>query len=110
MQNIQDFEKRRLLTNQGRRRSMEVEALQTRAREGGRRHAALPMAKLRHAASLALLGGYLMAPPPEAGFKIVKEFPLSQWRVEMSFDTEIGCDQKLALLQLSARPRAHDRG
>jgi hypothetical protein len=88
---------------------MDVGARPTEPREGGRRLVALATAKLRHAVSLALLGWYLMAPPPSAGWKIVKEVPLSQWRVEMSFETKTGCERKLGQLQLWARPRAHDR-
>ncbi|MGC2492544.1 hypothetical protein [Candidatus Binatus sp.] len=54
---------------------------------------------LRHAAALALIGWYLIAPPISPG-KVRDDLPLSQWKRigTESFRTKSGCEAKLAEL------------
>ena len=49
----------------------------------------------RHAAALALVGWYLMAPPPfphaKSPFALDDTRPLAQWKLINSFDTAAAC-------------------
>jgi hypothetical protein len=51
---------------------------------------------LRHAAALALVGWYLMAPVPTKAplgqQPINPDLPLSKWTIEQSFDTAAECE------------------
>jgi hypothetical protein len=53
--------------------------------------------KPRHAAALALVGWYLMVPPPQdvkhGFFAFV---PLSQWTHKATFDTEVHCKREIS--------------
>jgi hypothetical protein len=52
--------------------------------------------KPRHAAVLALVGWYLMTPPLSGrpgSYVVSRGIPLSQWRVEQSFDSATECEQ-----------------
>jgi NAD(P)H-flavin reductase len=51
--------------------------------------------KPRHAAALALVGWYLMVPPPQS-FKNgeYREAPLVQWTHRATFDTEVECNHE----------------
>jgi hypothetical protein len=56
--------------------------------------------KLRHAAALALVGWYLMAPPIAKNFQSVLQAPLSRWSIEAGFDSADACNQaKFAVTQ-----------
>jgi hypothetical protein len=63
--------------------------------------------KFRHAAALALVGWYLMAPPMYSPNDVVDErAPLSQWKPINSFDTAAQCQNYMKSLQsaVSGRP------
>ena len=45
-----------------------------------------------HAAALALVGWYLLAPPFDQNHKSLLELPLSQWHQWRSFDTATDCE------------------
>jgi hypothetical protein len=49
---------------------------------------------LRHAAALALIGWYLMAPPLSKDGKPNLSAPLSQWNQTGGFDSAKACDNK----------------
>jgi hypothetical protein len=53
--------------------------------------------KARHAAALALIGWYLMAPPLIKGghdtYTVYRSAPLSEWIFEESFDSAVQCRQ-----------------
>jgi hypothetical protein len=71
-----------------------------------RRSDAIVALKLRHAAALALLGWYLIAPPyiesePHSGAPVINlDAPLSPWNPRGIFDSEIECGK--------ARVRSND--
>jgi hypothetical protein len=48
---------------------------------------------LRHAAALALVGWYLMAPPLNLGGIADDKAPLTSWHNEMSFDSARDCEE-----------------
>jgi hypothetical protein len=51
---------------------------------------------LRHAAVLASVGWYLMAPPLSkngARYTIVRDAPIARWPIDSSFDTAAECQQ-----------------
>jgi hypothetical protein len=48
--------------------------------------------KLRHAAVLALVGWYLIAPPAKNDNDLRYNAPLSQWTIEHVFDSAVECD------------------
>ena len=54
--------------------------------------------KLRHAATLTLIGWYLMAPPLTADHVIHADAPLSGWQIIDSFDTADACRDGLTRL------------
>jgi hypothetical protein len=65
--------------------------------------------KLRHAAALALLGWYLVVPPPLDSSGPDLHAPLSHWNQAQAFDTAAQCETQLVQLRktISAeRPRA----
>jgi hypothetical protein len=52
--------------------------------------------KPRHAAALALVGWYLMAPPLYKNGKhyiVVRDAPISHWKIDESFDSAAECQQ-----------------
>jgi len=51
------------------------------------------MSNLPHAAGIALVGWYLMAPPPNSKGDVRFDAPLSLWEVQMSFDSAAGCER-----------------
>jgi hypothetical protein len=53
--------------------------------------------KLRHAAALALVGWYLLAPPLYKG-EVDEKAPLKEWTVLQSFGTVTECSQWLSVL------------
>jgi len=48
------------------------------------------MVRFRHSAALALVGWYLMAPPPEGR----AEAPLSRWKLLQSYDSAATCERE----------------
>jgi hypothetical protein len=46
---------------------------------------------LRHAAALALVGWYLMLAPHDLHYAVVPSAPLSQWKLQGSYDTAAQC-------------------
>ena len=52
---------------------------------------------LRHAAALAVVGWYLMAPPLYKG-EVDEKAPLKEWAVLQSFGTVAECSQWLSVL------------
>jgi hypothetical protein len=67
--------------------------------------------KPRHAAALALVGWYLMVPPPDVNWKLDGTgpvLPVSKWTHWKSFDTAAQCEQgKLTALQDFDRADPH---
>ena len=58
---------------------------------------------LRHAAALALVGWYLMVPPPIPGTaRVDQSAPLSQWKVRRQFPHDQGCEAAKARLREQA--------
>jgi hypothetical protein len=56
--------------------------------------------KPRHAAALALVGWYLMVPPPvDEPYKVNTEAPLTSWKVYQTFSTLDECDKSLVSMQ-----------
>jgi hypothetical protein len=51
--------------------------------------------KLRHAAALALVGWYLMVPPPKVAGRLLVDLdaPLSKWTVYNPYETAAECAQ-----------------
>ncbi len=49
----------------------------------------IPLRKPRHAAALALVGWYLMSPPPKGS-----TVPLAKWTYIGSFDTAVQCETR----------------
>src|SRR5271170_8195061 len=49
----------------------------------------------RHATALALVGWYLMTPPPGPDGRLLVNAPLSQWRTTWALDSAIQCKQWL---------------
>jgi hypothetical protein len=68
--------------------------------------------KLRHAAALALVGWYLMVPPPviHSSVPVNLDAPLSEWGIFSGHDSAAECEQtlvefyKLAKTELVANP------
>src|SRR5258708_27358346 len=68
--------------------------------------------KTRHAAALALVGWYLMVPPPvpHSSVPVDLDAPLSKWRFFSTHDSAAQCEQglvafyKLAKTELAANP------
>ena len=54
--------------------------------------------KLRHAAALALVGWYLMAPPLYEGHKSNLDAPLSEWVILDSFDSANDCWRERSIM------------
>ena len=50
--------------------------------------------KFRHAAALAWVGWYLLAPPSGSDDKIVATAPLSQWINHHSYDSAAHCEAR----------------
>jgi hypothetical protein len=52
--------------------------------------------KARHAAALALIGWYLMTPPPskvpKVGWTVGTSEPMNEWRHIASYDTAAACE------------------
>jgi hypothetical protein len=67
---------------------------------------------LHHAAALALVGWYLMVPPPQfhSRMPVDPDAPLSKWTVFSSYDSAAECNRdwlehsKLAKTKLAANP------
>jgi hypothetical protein len=56
--------------------------------------------KVQHAATLALIGWYLMIPPlVDAPYKIDTEAPLATWKVYQTFDTADECNKSLTAVK-----------
>jgi hypothetical protein len=49
--------------------------------------------KPRHAATLALVGWYLMVPPRQTAMIFDTDAPLSKWSVYAGFDNAVTCDK-----------------
>ena len=62
--------------------------------------------KPRHAAALALVGWYLLAPPFAAPYTPDPTAPLSQWDHEESFDSATKCEDYAADLLKTAKAKA----
>jgi hypothetical protein len=61
--------------------------------------------KPRHAAALALVGWYLMMPPPKLNGEADLQWSLSEWASLQSFDTATECERAKKELQLKhSRP------
>jgi hypothetical protein len=54
--------------------------------------------KVSHTAELALVGWYLMLPPPALGGRRLIYEPLSEWKLIETFDSEKTCQQTLTKL------------
>ncbi len=75
---------------------------------------------LRHAAALAIVGWYLMAPPfAQDGKSVLKDAPLPDWGIIGSFDSATACEGgrkymrayvNNANLQAQARKQVEKRG
>lgn len=50
--------------------------------------------RFRHAASLALVGWYLMLPPVKDTPQAARQAPLREWTIIGSFDTATQCHQR----------------
>jgi hypothetical protein len=57
---------------------------------------------LRHAAALALVGWYLMAPPMTADKKVLTDAPFSGWLIVGSYDSADACSTNLTKLRVSS--------
>lgn len=65
--------------------------------------------KLGHAAALALVGWYLIAPPINSHGDIRIDAPLAYWELEMSFISATGCESARNVLQnwaIEDKPRS----
>jgi hypothetical protein len=63
------------------------------------------MMKTRHAAAFALVGWYLMLPPPIGSSGVATEVPLTQWKTFGFYPTKEACEQaKQNLLPGPTRP------
>ena len=51
--------------------------------------------KLRHAATLALVGWYLMVRQTTKNGPLDESLPLEKWQIFESFDSAVACQQKL---------------
>jgi hypothetical protein len=61
---------------------------------------------LHHAAALAMLGWYLMVPPPAPTPRFDLKAPLSKWSKKASFNSQKECNDALATRRLK---EARDR-
>ena len=59
---------------------------------------------LRHAAALALVGWYFMAPPFDSARNVVANAPLAQWQIIASFDSASACQS--AKFEVTQREQA----
>jgi hypothetical protein len=66
--------------------------------------------KPRHAAALALVGWYLMAPPMNPDKNVRVNAPLSQWQIVDSFDNAQDCHDKKARLTSDMMNRQPELG
>jgi hypothetical protein len=57
-----------------------------------------PCMKLRDAAALALIGWFLITPPPQANGHYDTAAPLSRWKIEGGAGTRKECEETQALL------------
>ena len=63
------------------------------------------MVKFRHAASLALVGWYLMIPPhlQTSSLQVDRDAPISRWKHYRSFDSATECEATLERLRRDVR-------
>jgi hypothetical protein len=71
-------------------------------------HLYLVRMKRRHIAALALVGWYLMVPPPShtVSFGVDTEAPLGAWNVMKSFDKAEGCEDFRSRIQEKTKTNA----
>jgi len=61
--------------------------------------------KLRHAAALALVGWYLLAPPLDlSSYSVQLKSPLANWQIMASFDTASACEDSRLTMSEKTRP------
>jgi hypothetical protein len=58
--------------------------------------------KLRHTAAVALVGWFLITPPPQTNGHYDTSAPLSQWKIEGGAGTRKECEETQAFLSSSA--------